>query len=354
MENNIFKVITSSGTGTGFYLKSKGIVVTNYHVVEGNKQVALEDLKLNRQLAKVIMVNPEVDLAFLKTESPIEADGEIVLNPDIETQSKQKINILGFPFGLPFTVTEGIISAPKQMMSNRYYLQTDAAVNPGNSGGPMVNENGELVAVTTSKFNNADNVGFGILHTDLIQQLEGVDINDENYKVRCNSCESLIAEETEFCPNCGANINMSVFESFELSHFAKFVEGALVDLGLNPILGRAGRDYWEFHQGSALIRIFVYKQNYLIATSPLNTLPKQGLNELYQYILGNNVEPYMLGVSDNNIYISYRVHLSDIFSSHADKIKENIVNLSKKADDLDNFFVDEYGCEMSIEAKEEV
>jgi len=353
MENNIFKVITSAGTGTGFYIKSKGIVVTNYHVVEGNQEVALEDNKLNRQLAKVIMVNTEVDLAFLKTEKPIEVENEIILNPEAKINSTDKISILGYPFGLPYTITEGIVSAPKQMMNNRNYLQTDAAVNPGNSGGPMLNVKGELVAVTTSKFTDADNVGFGILHTDLIKELEGFDINDENYKLKCNSCETLITEETEFCPNCGNSVKISAFEKFELSHFAKFVEEALVDLNMNPILGRAGRDFWEFHQGSALVRIFVYRKDYLVATSPMNKLPKQNLNELYAYILGNKIEPYMLGVSDNKIYISYRVHLSDIFSTKADEIKANIVNLAKKADDLDNFFVDEYGCEMAIETKEE-
>jgi len=259
------------------------------------------------------MVNTEIDLAFLKTEKPIEVESEIILNLEAEIKSTDKISILGYPFGLPYTITEGIVSAPKQMMNNRNYLQTDAVVNPSNSGGPMLNAKGELVAVTTSKFTDADNVGFGILHTDLIHELESLDINDENYKLKCNSCETLIAEETEFCQNCGNTVKISAFEKFELSHFAKFVEEALIDLGMNPILGRAGRVFWEFHQGSALIRIFVYKKNYLVATSPMNKLPKQNLNELYAYILGNKTQPYMLGVSDNKIYISYRVHLSDIF-----------------------------------------
>ena len=70
------------------------------------------------------------------------------------------------------------------------------------------------------------------------------------------------------------------------------------------------------------------------------------------YLLGKNVEPYSLGVNDNKIFLSYRTHLSDIFTDHADSIKENIKNLALKADDLDNFFEDEYGCEMAIEAKD--
>ena len=86
----------------------------------------------------------------------------------------------------------------------------------------------------------------------------------------------------------------------------------------------------------------------------MNRLPKQNLEKLMHYLLGKNVEPYSLGVHENKIFLSYRTHLSDIFSDYADGIKENIKNLALKADDLDNFFEDEYGCEMAIEAKEEL
>jgi serine protease Do len=72
------------------------------------------------------------------------------------------------------------------------------------------------------------------------------------------------------------------------------------------------------------------------------------------YLLGKTVEPYSLGVHENKILLSYRTHLSDIFTHNADTIKKNIKNLALKADDLDHFFKDEYGCEMAIKAKEEI
>tara|TARA_Y100001933_G_C18998807_1_gene563712 strand:+ start:2881 stop:3081 length:201 start_codon:yes stop_codon:yes gene_type:complete len=65
------------------------------------------------------------------------------------------------------------------------------------------------------------------------------------------------------------------------------------------------------------------------------------------------LEPYYLGIYENQIYLSYRVHLSDIFTDHAETIKNNIKNLALKADDLDNYFADNFGCEMSIESKED-
>jgi len=350
-QNSIYKIITADGTGTGFKVENHDFLITNYHVVKGSKIVAVEDHKKNRYLAKVAMVNPEVDLAFLNVDDLKASPGNIILDKNNKVVNLETIYINGFPFGMPFTVTEGIVSAANQPMNGRNYIQTDAAVNPGNSGGPMLDNEGTLVGVTTSKFTQADNVGFGIKAVDVIKQIEDFNFSDVKYRVKCNSCDHFIEEETEFCPNCGANIDISVFEEFEKSHFANFTEEALKKLGADPVLCRAGRDYWEFHQGSALVRIFVVNNNYLFATSPLNKLPKDNLEELLVYINSNKVAPYQLGVYDNKIYISYRTHLSDIYSESKDEIKKNIINLALKADDCDDFFKDNYGCEMSMESK---
>lgn len=357
MENirkSVFKIITASGTGSGFVVSGKNHVITNYHVVAGAKTVAVEDYKKDRFVANVVMVNPEVDLAFLQIDGFENKENDITLDENVLISNTSTVLIHGYPFGMPYTVTEGIVSSTSQPMSGRHYLQTDAAVNPGNSGGPMLNQAGNLVGVTTSKFTDADNVGFGIKHIDLLKEINDFTYADTSYRVKCNSCDSYTEQETEFCSNCGNDMDISIWEEFEKSHFAKFVEDALTELGMNPVLGRAGRDFWEFHQGSALIRIFVFKRDYLVATSPMNQLPKQNLEELMTYLLDKNVEPYSLGVNDNKIFLSYRTHLSDIFTDYADSIKENIKNLALKADDLDNFFEDEYGCEMAIEAKDEV
>ncbi|MGB5555997.1 MAG: trypsin-like peptidase domain-containing protein [Flavobacteriaceae bacterium] len=355
MENihkSVFKIITSGGTGSGFTIKGKNHIITNYHVIKGEKIVAVENYKKDRFLAYVVMVNPEVDLAFLYINGFINNEIDITLDANVSVMNTQKVFINGYPFGMPYTITEGIVSSISQPMGARHYIQTDAAVNPGNSGGPMLSETGNLIGVTTSKFTDADNVGFGIKHIDLLKEINDFTYLDNAYRVKCNSCDSYIKEETEFCNNCGNDMDVSIWEEFEKSHFAKFVEEALTELGMNPILGRAGRDYWEFHQGSALVRIFVFKNDYLVATSPMNQLPKKNLAELTEFLLKKQVGPYYLGIHNNTIYLSYRTHLSDIFTDFGDTIKENIKNLALKADELDNFFMDTYGCEMAIEAKE--
>lgn len=355
MENirkSVFKIITASGTGSGFTVSGQNHIITNYHVVAGAKTVAVEDYKQDRFVANVIMVNPEVDLAFLHIEGFENKENDITLDEQVLVANTHKVYIHGYPFGMPYTITEGIVSSTSQPMGSRHFLQTDAAVNPGNSGGPMLNQAGNLVGVTTSKFTEADNVGFGIKHLDVLKEMADFNYSDTVYRVKCNSCDNYTEQETEFCNSCGNDMDVSIWEEFEKGHFANFVEDALAELGMNPVLGRAGRDYWEFHQGSALIRIFVFKRDYLVATSPMNQLPKQNLQQLMEYVLGKNVVPYYLAVYENKIFLSYRTHLSDIFTDYADSIKENIKNLALKADELDNFFMEEYGCEMAMEAKD--
>ena len=108
----------------------------------------------------------------------------------------------------------------------------------------------------------------------------------------------------------------------------------------------------NFHQGSALVRIFTTNNNnYLFATSPLNQLPKGNLNELLTYVNSNPVPPYQLAIYKNKIFISYRTHLSDIYSGRKDEIKKYVKELVLKADELDDFFRDKFGCEMSLESK---
>lgn len=344
---SVVKIGTASGSGTGFYLKKHGIVVTNNHVVSNYKTVSIETHDQERITAKVVFLNPIVDLAFLLPSKSLEHLPEMFLQPSGTLQSMDRVAVLGFPYGMPFTVTDGIISSVKQLMEGRHYIQTDSAVNPGNSGGPLVNQRGEIVGVVTSKFNNADNVGFAIPINDLVADLESFSENvNMQFSVKCPSCGSLIFEKVEYCDNCGNAIDQdTLFEEPKLTPLAHFVEPALSGLGIDPIIARNGYDYWEFHQGSSLVRIFVYNKNYLYTTSPLVKLPKSGLESVYRYILGNPSPPFMFGIWQNMIYLSYRVHMSDLQSSFREQIQEYITHFAQKADELDNYLIENFGCE---------
>jgi len=351
IKNSIYKVVTPNGTGTGFKVVGKDFIITNYHVVEGSKIVAVEDHNKDRYKAEVVMVNPEVDLAFLKVDELKDVKGEIRLDKDVKVDNLNKVYINGFPFGLPFTVTEGVVSAHDQPMGERRYIQTDAAVNPGNSGGPMLNSEGVLVGVTTSKFTDADNVGFGIKHTDLIKEIEDFNFDDGIYRLKCNSCGAFIEKASKFCQSCGKGIDSSVFDEFEKSYITKMIDEALVENGFDPILCTVGKEYWSFYKGDTLIRIFDSSSDLLIATSPMNNLPKKSLKDLLTYLSSGKESPYILGIKNDIIYLSYRVHLSDCYGEEKEAVKQNFGKFPAKALEISDFLLKEYGCEKSVESK---
>lgn len=124
--------------------------------------------------------------------------------------------------------------------------------------------------------------------------------------MQCGSCEELICEEEEFCPSCGDKLPEGVFDERELSPLGGFVEGAIREMGVNPVLARDGYDSWLFHKGSSEIRIFVYDGNYLFSTSPINLLPKKEVENVLDYMLSEDFGPYKLGIEGRQIYIAYR------------------------------------------------
>ena len=204
-------------------------------------------------------------------------------------------------------------------MDDSYYIQTDAAVNPGNSGGPMFNQNGEVVAITTSKLTNADNMGFGIPIASLCTLLEQIsELDRNNFNIQCNSCEEFISEEDEYCPSCGEKLPENIFQQRGLTELAAFCEKAIENMGINPVLARVGYESWTFHLLSA-----------------------------------EDIKPYQLGLDGNQIYLSYRIHISDIFSDFAEEIQKNITDMAFKADEMDNYLADTFGCEFSEYAKKD-
>lgn len=140
------------GVGSGFIIDAKGYIVTNNHVIEGASRIKIGLLSGERYLAKVIGIDRETDLALLKIDAPQPlpvmkfGDSNVV-------QVGDWVLAIGSPFGLEQTVTAGIISKKERDTASaqtfQRFLQTDAAINRGNSGGPLVNMRGEVIGVNS-------------------------------------------------------------------------------------------------------------------------------------------------------------------------------------------------------------
>ena len=212
----------------------------------------------------------------------------------------------------------------------------------------------EVVGITVSKFTEADNMGFGIPVATLRKLLDTVGEPDRTqYGVLCPGCDTLIRDEDEYCPSCGEKLPDGVFDVRTQTPLGAFVESAIERMGIAPVLARNGSDSWLFHKGSSEIRIFVYDGDYLFSTSPINLLPKKNVEPVLDYMLSEDFGPYKLGIEGRQIYIAYRIHLSDITPESEDTIRDRIVGLALRADEMDNMLIERFGCEFSEYSKAE-
>ena len=358
LENNIFKIITDSGSGTGFFFKGYEYIITNYHVVAGFREVIIEDNQKNRYLSKVVMVNSLVDIAFLVVKDMPVVEKIIELNANLNIETMQEVNIAGYPFGMPFVITKGIISSTKQIMDNRYYIQTDAAINSGNSGGPMIDKENNLVAVVNSKFSEADNVGFGIPFSDIQDELDNFTFHDEAYRVKCVSCHNYLEKKVEFCDKCGKDIDEKLFDTLEKEEDSKLtmvVEKAITNYGLNPKLCRVGKEFWEFYPKSNVIRFFSTGEDSFYASSPICSVPKEHIEEALKVITSNKFKPFNLGIyaKNNTICLYYRIFQFDVTSEvSTEEVMHNLELFIAKSIELSEYFIEIFNADVAIESKQ--
>ena len=142
------------GTGSGVIISPNGYIITNHHVIENNSEIDVTTNDNKTYRATVIGSDPSSDIAVLKIETNNKLPYVFFGNSD-STKIGEWVLAVGNPFNLNSTVTAGIISAKARDLNkgdgkNEWYIQTDAAVNQGNSGGALVNTRGELIGINTA------------------------------------------------------------------------------------------------------------------------------------------------------------------------------------------------------------
>lgn len=153
----------SSALGSGFVISADGFVVTNNHVIDGADEILIEFFSGDELPAEVIGTDPNTDIALLKVTS--ETPLPFVSFGDSDTaRVGDWVMAMGNPLGQGFSVSAGIVSARNRALSGTYddYIQTDAAINRGNSGGPLFNMDGEVIGVNTAILSpNGGSIGIG-------------------------------------------------------------------------------------------------------------------------------------------------------------------------------------------------
>lgn len=156
-----------NGMGTGVIIDPRGYVVTNYHVVDGVRQIKVTMGDGTQYAAKLVSRDVDTDLAIIKLDTT-ETLPVIALGTSADLMPGETVIAVGNAYGYEHTVTLGIISALNravQVSDAQFYddlIQTDASINPGNSGGPLLNIDGEMIGINVAVRAGAQGIGFAI------------------------------------------------------------------------------------------------------------------------------------------------------------------------------------------------
>lgn len=181
---SIVTIVTSAAQGTGFIINSNGYIVTNAHVLadsNGNLASNIQVINNNQQIvnAQFIGYNRTLDIALLKVPGNYNA---LTFGNSNSVQVGDKVIAIGDPLGLQFSVSEGIVSAINRPGPNNlnYYIQTDASLNPGNSGGPLINQEGQVIGINNFKISEGENLGFALESNYIKQAVNEISLQSLN------------------------------------------------------------------------------------------------------------------------------------------------------------------------------
>jgi len=156
-----------NGMGTGVVIDPRGYIVTNYHVVDGVREIQVTLANEEKHVARLVDRDSETDLAVIKID-PREKLPVINIGISSDLMAGESVIAVGNAYGYEHTVTRGIISAlhrAVQVSDAQFYddlIQTDASINPGNSGGPLLNIDGEMIGINVAVRAGAQGIGFAI------------------------------------------------------------------------------------------------------------------------------------------------------------------------------------------------
>ncbi len=347
----VIQIGTPYSVGTGFFLKEEKIIVTNEHVVRDNKEVTIDGRHFKKRTARVLFVDPLYDLAFLECD-------DVLLEQTVSIECCQEgavkqgdiVVAVGHPFGYEYSATQGIISNTKHTEHDIHYLQHDAALNPGNSGGPLINGEGKIIGVNNFIVKDGNSMGFSLPVSYLTSSLREFKEGGGQIGAKCASCSNLVFEsiiDKNYCPHCGSGIKLpSQEEEYQPSGIAQTIESFINLLGHDVKLSRMGPSHWIVKEGSADIKLlYSEREGMIFGDAYLCQLPKQDIAPIYEYMLKQNMEleGLCLSVPAKSKDIVLSLFIYDKYLNEQTG-RELFMNLFKKADYYDNVFIEEYGA----------
>lgn len=347
----VIQISTPKATGTGFYIKDYDLIITNQHVVDEYAHVVVQGILFESISANVLYRDSKYDIAFIKLPKNFKF-------PNIKISMKQTLKegdtviVIGHPYGLNYTATQGIVSKVERLQRGLKYIQIDAATNPGNSGGPLVNSKGEVIGINTLKILEGDNLSFALPVSYLLESLNEYEKYYGQLAIRCKGCSNIIIEKNiddGYCEHCGTEVNFPQIKDqiYKPVGVIAKIEEILTKTGKNVEISRRGQHSWEIKEGSAKINISYANNHFIIGDAILCKLPKTNIKEVYEFLLKENflVDDLVFSISQTNIILSFLIYDQDINIEICTKIFNN---LFQKADYYDNILIEKFGAEPNI------
>ena len=316
---SIVSIRSGTSTGTGFYATSTGVIVTNAHVVGYATDVSVIDVDRRESVARVIAADLRLDIAFLVATA---RRPPLPFGDSRGIRVGERVLAIGDPLGLPATATQGILSAVERTSRRTgvTYLQTDAALNAGNSGGPLLDSTGQVVGVNTM-IANAEAVGFAVpVHAfraqlDRFEHALPAPLPAPTYA--CSVCERPFDPSARWCTGCGSMLGMrdSVAAAGHMRAGA-LTAGLLEALGFDPAASRVSDAVWRLEANGVEVWMDALADGAALAfTSRLGMLPAQAPLPVLRFLTAANdrsLGPCRLRIDEDNVIVLDVIEVTEL------------------------------------------
>jgi len=347
--NIIVLIATPYSIGTGFYIQSYDIIVTNEHIVRGNKEVVIAGATFDKQMVDVLYLDSVFDLAFIRPPARHEMPGVSLADVDvlnigedvyaIDTQTK--------------SLVKGISTDINYLHDDVSYILHEVTMNPVHNGSPLFRSDGLIIGINTFNILKGKVAGQSLSSFFLGTCIKEFEDGKGLKGVRCTNCKKVIFEDKgeskSLCGFCGTSYyKISNIRPYEPKGICITVESLIERLGYEVSLTRKGPNNWCIKKGTVDVCISYYeKTGLLVGDVYMCELPEYRISEIYEFLLKQNyiLDGLTFSIKNKDIILSLLVYDQFI---NVDTIFTLFTHLLHTSDKYDNILIESYGGRKKI------